>query len=57
MNARYAIGRTMQLLGLFLLPFGIAMQLQDALALWQSMALALVGAGIFYVGFLVQPRP
>ena len=56
MNARYSLGRSLQLVGLFLLPFGIASQLLEKMTLGQSMAVALVGAAVFYLGFLVQPR-
>jgi hypothetical protein len=45
------------MVGLIVLPVGIGLQLQDAIKLWQSMGLAVLGAGVFYLGFLVQPRP
>ena len=57
MNARYAWGRSLQLVGLFLLPFGIASQLMEKMTLGQSMGLAVIGGLIFYTGYLLQPRP
>lgn len=56
MNSRYSLGRSLQLFGLFLLPFGIASQLLEKVTLGQSMAIAIVGALIFYAGFLLQPH-
>jgi hypothetical protein len=54
---RYALGRSLQLLGLLILPFAIASELMGAVGLGRSMLIALAGAALFYVGFLLQPRP
>jgi len=53
MNRR-ALGRSLQLLGLLILPFAIASELAGAVGLGRSMVVALAGAGVFYVGFLLQ---
>jgi hypothetical protein len=55
--SRYALGRTLQFLGLLVLPFGIASELVGRVSLGQSLLIAAVGALIFYVGLLFQPRP
>jgi hypothetical protein len=56
MTLKYKVARTLQLVGLFVLPFGIASQLMDKVSLGQSMLIAAAGAGVFYVGYLIQPR-
>jgi hypothetical protein len=53
---RYRLGRFLQFLGLLILPFGIASELVGKVGLGQSMMIALLGAGVFYVGFQVQHR-
>jgi hypothetical protein len=53
---RYRIGRLLQLVGLFILPFAIVSQLMDKVGLGQSMLIAAGGAAVFYVGFLIQHR-
>jgi hypothetical protein len=54
---RYRIGRSLQFLALLILPFAIASELVGEFGLGQSMLVAAGGAGLFYVGFLVQNRP
>jgi hypothetical protein len=53
---RYRIGRTFQFLGLLILPFAIASELNGAVGLGKSMLVAAAGAVLFYVGFVVQHR-
>jgi len=53
---RYALGRSLQFLGLLILPFAIASELQGAVGLGQSLMIALGGVTVFYVGYLVQPH-
>jgi hypothetical protein len=53
---RYAIGRTLQFIGLLILPFAIASELVGRIGLGQSMLVAAGGAVLFYVGFVVQHR-
>jgi hypothetical protein len=55
--SRYRIGRTLQFLGLLILPFAIASELVGQFGLGQSMLVAAAGAALFYVGFVVQNRP
>ena len=55
--SRYRLGRGLQFLGLLILPFGIASELMDRVGLGQSLAIAAGGASLFYLGYLVQPRP
>jgi hypothetical protein len=54
---RYQIGRSLQFLGLMILPFAIASELVGEVGLGKSMLIALAGAGVFYVGFVVQNSP
>jgi hypothetical protein len=55
--SRYALGRSLQVLGLIVLPFGIASELVGKVSLGQSLLIAGAGILIFYVGVLLQPRP
>jgi hypothetical protein len=55
--SRYRIGRTLQFLGLVILPFAIASELVGQFGLGQSMLVAAAGAALFYVGFVVQNQP
>ena len=52
----YRLGRTMQLIGLLLLPLAIAGNLspENTLNLKQSMTLSGIGIGVFVVGYLLQ---
>ena len=54
--SRHDLGRTLQFLGLLILPFAIASELTSAVGLGRSMLIAAGGAGIFYVGYLLQAR-
>jgi hypothetical protein len=54
--SRRALGRSLQFLGLLILPFAIASELAEAVGLGKSLLIALIGVGIFYVGFLLQGR-
>jgi hypothetical protein len=53
---RYPLGRTLQLVGLLILPFAIVSELVGKVGLGQSMLIAAGGAAVFYVGFLIQGR-
>ena len=55
--SRYALGRSLQALGLLILPFAIASELMGAVGLGRSMLIALAGMSLFYLGFQLQPRP
>jgi hypothetical protein len=44
------------MLGLLILPFGIASELMGKVGLGQSLLIAAGGAGIFYVGYVLQNR-
>jgi hypothetical protein len=53
---RYRIARTLQLLGLLILPFGIASELEGKVSLGQSLMIAAGGGLLFYVGYILQNR-
>lgn len=53
---RYKLGRLLQMIGLFILPFAIASNLMEKVGLGQSMLIAAGGIAVFYVGYLVQPH-
>ncbi len=55
--SRYALGRTLQLIGLLILPFGIASELSNAVGLGKSMLISAGGCLVFYIGYILQPRP
>jgi hypothetical protein len=50
----YSLGRTLQFLGLLILPIGIAGNLANSLTLWQSLIVSGAGMVIFYGGVLLQ---
>lgn len=51
---RYRLGRFLQILGMIILPFGIASELVGEVGLGQSLLIAAAGTLIFYVGYVVQ---
>ena len=53
---KYAVSRSLQLLGLIVAPLGIAAELNDQVTLGMSLLIAGIGALIFYVGHSMQPR-
>jgi len=53
---RYTIARGLQLLGLLILPFGIASELNEAVSLGQSLMIAAGGGLVFYIGYVLQHR-
>lgn len=52
----YYLGRALQLIGLLILPFGIASELMAKVSLGQSLLIAAGGLLVFYIGVLVQSR-
>jgi hypothetical protein len=52
----YRIGRWLQLVGLLILPFGIASELMGKVGLSQSLLIAGGGALVFYVGYVIQNK-
>jgi hypothetical protein len=57
MGGRYALGRSLQFLGLLILPFGIASELVGRVGLGQSLLIAAGGVLLFYVGLGIQKQP
>ena len=54
MSPYYRSARFLQILGLLILPFGIASELMDKVRLGQSMLISLAGVVVFYTGYLLQ---
>jgi len=54
---RYRLGRFLQVLGMLILPFGIASELVGRVGLGQSLLIAGAGMVVFYAGFVIQNRP
>lgn len=54
---RYRLGRSLQLLGMLILPFAMASELLEKVGLGQAMLIAAFGALVFYIGFQIQHRP
>ena len=52
----YRIGRGLQVLGMAILPFGIASELLGRIGLGQSLLIASGGMLVFYVGYVIQHR-
>jgi hypothetical protein len=48
------LGRLMQLAGLVAVPAAIALQLPQAISVWQMLALATAGLCAFWIGRLVE---
>ncbi len=57
MGTRHKVARSLQFLGLLILPFGIASELMEKVGLGQSMLISAGGALFFYVGYVLQNRP
>ena len=55
--SRYKIGRSLQVVGMIILPFGIASELVGKVGLGQSMLIAAGGTLVFYMGYVIQNRP
>ena len=53
---RHGLARFLQLLGLLILPFGIASELMNKVGLGQSLLIAAGGALVFYIGYVLQSR-
>jgi hypothetical protein len=51
---RYSLGRFLQVLGMIILPFGIASELLGKVGLGQSMLIAAGGMVVFYAGYVLQ---
>jgi hypothetical protein len=54
MPSTRAIGRTLQFVGLLILPFGIASELVGKVGLGQSLLIAGGGVVLFYAGVALQ---
>jgi hypothetical protein len=54
---RYALGRTLQLVGLLILPFAIVSELVGQVGLGKSLLIAGGGMLLFYLGWAIQGRP
>jgi hypothetical protein len=55
MNQRF-LARTLQVLGLAILPFSIASELVAKVGLGQSLLISAAGALLFYIGYVLQHR-
>ena len=53
---QHGLGRALQFLGLLVPPFAIASELSSAVGLGKSMLIAVGGAGVFYLGYVLQAR-
>lgn len=51
---RYRIGRSLQVLGMIILPFGIASELMGKVGLGQSLLIAAGGTLVYYTGYVIQ---
>lgn len=53
---RYALGRTLQFLGLIVLPLAISAEVFGQITLGQSVLLAAGGTLVFFIGYQIQNR-
>lgn len=54
---RRRLGRFLQVLGMLILPFGIASELMGRVGLGQSLLIAVAGMVVFYAGYVIQNQP
>lgn len=52
----YKLGRLFQLLGMFLLPIGVAGNVMDRIDLKTSLTISGIGMGVFFLGYLIQEQ-
>ena len=50
----YKLGRFLQLVGLVVLPVGVAGNLAERLTLWESLTVSGIGVLCFYAGWQIQ---
>ncbi len=55
----YRLGRFLQLMGLLIVPVGVAGNLArpEEVTVKTSLAIALFGGSVFFLGWLIQPKP
>ena len=53
---RYHLGRSLQLIGLLILPFSVVSEVVEKVGLGRSMLISAMGVLIFYAGYVVQTR-
>jgi hypothetical protein len=53
---RKVLGRSLQLLGLFIAPLGIVPELVGQVRLSGSLLIGVVGVLVFYVGYVMQHK-
>jgi hypothetical protein len=53
---RHGLARFLQVVGLLVLPFGIASELMGKVGLGQSLLIAAGGTLMFYIGYVLQNR-
>jgi hypothetical protein len=53
---RYAFARTLQFLGLIVLPVAIMLEVNDKVSLGESLMIAVGGMAVFYMGQSIQPK-
>lgn len=53
---RYSLGRSLQVLGMLILPFSVVSEVVGEVGLGKSMLISAGGALIFYTGHVLQSR-
>jgi hypothetical protein len=53
---RHGLARILQMVGLLILPFGIASEVMGKVGLGQSLLIAAAGTLVFYIGYVLQNR-
>jgi hypothetical protein len=53
---RYSLGRSLQVLGMLILPFSVVSEVVGEVGLGRSMLISAGGALIFYTGYVIQNR-
>lgn len=53
---RYALGRSLQVLGMVILPFSVVSEVVGEIGLGRSMLISAGGALLFYSGYVLQNR-
>lgn len=55
--SRHQLGRSLQFVGMLILPFGIVSELVGKVGLGQSLLIAGLGMIVFYIGYVLQHKP
>ena len=56
MSVRYLLGKSLQIVGLFILPIALIVGVSEPNAMYRELALLAFGAFLFLLGRRIEPR-